>query len=147
MLFLFPLLLGATVYTQVIESPLFLKLPSNSHFEKIRLELRIIYITRGKRSESRIRRIALISRILVTFIIANNLIRPIFEPTFRTLNCHRSKKPVKQYIITKVNSKVKKLCTEFCMATPRKLSKIKQESYISWLSSLGEEEIALETSK
>jgi hypothetical protein len=95
MLFLFPLLLGATVYTQVIESPLFLKLPSNSHFEKIRLELRIIYITRGKRSESRIRRIALISRILVTFIIANNLIRPIFEPTFRTLNCHRSKKPVK----------------------------------------------------
>jgi hypothetical protein len=43
-------------------------LPSNSHFEKIRLELRIICITQGKRSESRIRRIALISRILVTFI-------------------------------------------------------------------------------
>jgi len=32
----------------------------------------------GKRSESRIRRIALISRILVTPIIANNLIRAIF---------------------------------------------------------------------
>ena len=32
----------------------------------------------GKRSESRIRRIALISRILTTLIIANNLIRAIF---------------------------------------------------------------------
>ena len=44
-------------------NPLF----SNSHFEKNKIG-----------SESRIRRIALISRILVTLIIENNLIRAIF---------------------------------------------------------------------